>query len=124
MEQLLVHVERGRVPRYILAFGACLGLQAVVFHATRSLWVHIFMLPLTGIAQVCLSALGLSAEVGGVNASEGICLLSVGHIVYRVTFECTGIFALFLCTASILAFPVALTARLKGLLLVVPAFCA
>ena len=52
----------------------------------------------------------------------GYCELSLANVAYQVTFECTGIFALFMCVASVLAFPTTVSRRVKGLLLVVPAF--
>jgi len=124
MDLLTAHLGRTRVPRYVLAFGVWLALFAVMFHATRPFWVSFFMMPLAGIAEAGLSTLGLPANLGDPYASAGFCLLSVGTVVYRVTFECTGIFALFLCSASILAFPVTARARLQGLLLTIPAFVA
>jgi exosortase/archaeosortase family protein len=124
MDLLAIQLGRARVPGYVLAFAAWLALLAVLFHALRSYLVGFFMMPLAGVAEAALSMLGMPASLGDPYASAGFVLLSIGSIVYRVTFECTGIFALLLCSASILAFPVPLTKRLQGLLMAGPAFVA
>ncbi len=124
MDLLTAQLSRTRVPRYVLAFAAWLGLLAALFHVVRSQLVTFFMMPLASLAEAGLRVLGLPASLGDPFADAGFCLLTIGPVVYRVTFECTGIFALLLCSASVLAFPVPLSRRLQGLLMVLPAFVA
>ena len=110
--------------RFVASFIGWLAGFAVVFELSRTLWVHVYMLPLTHLARLALGLLGLPAQVVEPTATAVFCLLQVEDIVYRVTFECTGIFALFLCLACILAFPTRGLVRFQGLLLVIPAFAA
>ena len=51
-----------------------------------------------------------------------MCELAVDDVVYQVTFECTGIFALFMCLAAVLAYPASFSSKTRGIALVVPAF--
>ncbi len=108
--------------RFVASFIGWLAGFAVLFEVTRDAWVHLYMVPLTRLAQVALGLFGLPAKLVEPEAAAGFCLLQVEQVVYHVTFECTGIFALFLCVASVMAFPVRLSTRLQGLLLVIPAF--
>jgi exosortase/archaeosortase family protein len=115
---------RRQLSTYLLWFCLWIAGLALVFQWTRPLWVHAYMAPLTLVAETVLRGLGLQAAMGGPYVQEGLCTLAVSGVVYRVTFECTGLFALCMCIASILAFPTAPGARLRGLLFVVPAFAA
>lgn len=110
--------------RFVASFVAWLAGFAIVFELSRSLWVHLYMLPLTRLARLALGLFGLPAQLVEPEAAAGYCLLQVEEVIYRVTFECTGIFALFLCLACILAFPTRNEARWHGLLLAIPAFVA
>lgn len=114
---------RGRSSlRFVAAFAGWLGAFALLFEGGTTLWVRWYMVPLTRLAQGALALFGLPARLVEPVAGDPFCLLQVEQVIYRVTFECTGIFALFLCLASILAFPASWSARRRGVLLVVPAF--
>jgi exosortase/archaeosortase family protein len=120
--QAFAELRDGSSVRFVASFIAWLTGFAVLFETGRAAWVHLYMVPLTRVTQVGLGLFGLPAKLVMPDAGAGFCLLQVGQFVYQVTFECTGIFALFLCAASILAFPVSVSSRLQGLLVVIPAF--
>lgn len=124
MQLSLPYTGRHQVPRYLLTFIAWLGVLALQFAWTRPVWVDVFMLPVTAAAELGLQMLGLPAQMGQPRPEEGVCTLAVGPVLYLVNFECTGIFALFLCLASILAFPASWRARAEGVAFVLPAFLA
>ena len=108
--------------RFCVMFGIWLGVTGVLFEHWRTVWVDLFMVPVTSSAVLVLNFLGLQAQLNGLDATTGVCQLVLENVIYRVSFECTGIFALFLCLASVLAYPTRLTHRIKGLGLVIPAF--
>ena len=108
--------------RFVATFALLLGCMAVLFENWRAPWVDLFMYPVTYGAVSVLNALGIQAELSRLDQVGGACQLVLENVVYLVTFECTGIFALFICLASVLAFPVGPIHRVKGFGLVVPAF--
>ena len=108
--------------RFCAMFALWLGTTGVLFETWRRVWVDLFMYPVTYGAVLVLRSIGLQADLSGLDATTGVCHLVLESVVYRVTFECTGIFALFLCLASVLAYPTRVIHRIKGLGLVIPAF--
>ena len=108
--------------RFCAMFAIWLGATGVLFESWREVWVDLFMYPVTYGAVLALRFLGLQAELSGLDATVGVCSLALENVIYRVSFECTGIFALFLCLASVLAYPTRIVHRIKGLGLVIPAF--
>jgi exosortase/archaeosortase family protein len=119
-----MQAQRTGAIRFVAGFILWLAVLAVVFDLTRSWWVTGYMRPVTAAAAGGLRWLGQPASLAQVDYVDGVCLLAVEEVVYRVTFECTGIFALFLVTASILAFPARISERVNGVLMAVPAFTA
>lgn len=108
--------------RFLFGFAGCLILLAGAFEGLRPLLVHGYMWPVSRAAALVLNLLGIPASLGETEPQVGVCPLAVHGVIYLVTFECTGIFALFLCLAAVLGFPVPLGHRVRGVLLVVPAF--
>lgn len=124
MSTLLIQAQRSGSLRFVGSFFLWLIGLGVLFEATRAWWVSVYMRPIAASAAAALRLAGQPAALTHVGYAEGVCLLAVDQVVYRVTFECTGIFALFLVTASILAFPARPRERLQGLVMAVPAFVA
>ncbi|MBT3344546.1 MAG: hypothetical protein HN712_23125 [Gemmatimonadetes bacterium] len=124
MTPALTALQGRAVVRFVASFVAWLAGFAIVFEFSRDAWVNLYMVPLTRLARLALVLFGLPARIVETEAATAFCLLQVEGIVYRVTFECTGIFALFLCMACILAFPTQRQIRFQGLALVIPAFLA
>lgn len=109
-------------PRFVWFFALWLGVFALLFETGRGAFVHGFMYPVAVCTAGALRLLGIDAVLGQMQITAGMCHLAVESVVYRVTFECTGIFALFMCLAAVLAFPTGRRERLRGVLLVLPAF--
>ena len=108
--------------RFCVLFAVWLGGMAVAFQLLRPYLLFLYMEPLSTAAAWTLRQLGVPAHSSGPLLPVGICQLRVNEVVYWITFECTGIFALFLCLASVLAFPATLAAKSLGVALVAPAF--
>lgn len=122
MRDQVARAVREAGPRFFLFFLLWLGAFALLFEMRRTLFVHGFMYPVAACTAGALRLLGVDAMLGELQVSAGMCFLAVESVVYRVTFECTGIFALFMCLAAVMAFPAAKGARARGVALVVPAF--
>ena len=108
--------------RFCAFFAGWLGGMALVFELLRAHLVDFYMYPVSFVAAWLLQGLGIDARLGQTLLAAGVCQLAVRDIVYLVTFECTGIFALFMCLAAVLAYPASPCDKLKGVALVVPAF--
>ena len=108
--------------RFCLLFAAWLVAMALGFEWLRPYLVHVYMHPLSYAAVWLLEVLGMDARLGLLHLSAGMCELAVDDVVYQVTFECTGIFALFMCLAAVLAYPASFSSKTRGIALVVPAF--
>lgn len=110
--------------KFCTLFFAWLLVLAGVFELTRSLLVELYMYPISYVAAWILSGVGINAYLGETLLAAGVCQLAVSDILYLVTFECTGIFALFMCAASVLAYPASKWSKIKGISIVIPAFLA
>lgn len=110
--------------QFCTLFFAWLLVLAGLFELTRALLVELYMYPISYVAAWILSSMGINAYLGETLLASGVCQLAVSDILYLVTFECTGIFALFMCAASVLAYPASKMSKIKGISLVVPAFLA
>ena len=110
--------------QFCTLFFAWLLVLAGLFELTRSLLVELYMYPISYVAAWIISSMGINAYLGETLLASGVCQLAVSDILYLVTFECTGIFALFMCAASVLAYPASKMSKIKGISLVVPAFLA
>ena len=109
-------------PRFCLLFLAWLGVLAAVFELWRRHWVDLYMYPISSSAAFLLNAVGIGAELSAPILPEGVCQLALDNVVYRVSFECTGLFAFFICLACVLAYPTTVGTKIKGVFLVAPAF--
>ena len=108
--------------RFCAFFAVWLGGMALAFELLRAQLVNLYMYPISYVAAWLLTRLGVDARLGEALLASGVCQLAVSDIVYLVTFECTEIFALFMCLAAVLAYPASLIHKIKGVTLVVPAF--
>jgi exosortase/archaeosortase family protein len=108
--------------QFCALFVVWLGGLALLFELLRMPLVDFYMYPISYAAAWLLTGLGIDARLGEALLATGVCQLAVRDIVYLVTFECTGIFALFMCLAAVLAYPASLADKAKGVALVLPAF--
>ncbi|MFH1568200.1 MAG: hypothetical protein ABIL09_09400, partial [Gemmatimonadota bacterium] len=67
---------------------------------------------------------GVAAALDTSPLPAGYCVLSMERSLFHVTWECTGIFALFVYLAAVLAHPAPAARRARAALLGVPALFA
>lgn len=96
----------------------------MIFEVFPWLFQHFYMLPVSYAATACLQLLTVEAALDTASLPDGFCELILSRIVYRVTFDCTGIFALLSYVALTCAFPASGGQRLSGLVLGIPAVAA
>lgn len=110
--------------QFCALFAVWLAVFAGAFELARTLLVELYMYPISYVAAWILNGIGVQAALGNALLASGVCQLAVSDVVYLVTFECTGIFALFMCASSVLAYPASKVSKIKGISLVLPAFLA
>jgi exosortase/archaeosortase family protein len=107
-----------------LGFCALFGLHALFMAYALDRWDTALSLPwLQAISYTTarlLQMMGMTVSLGAVPGEYAI--LSMQHIVFHVTRECTGVYALGLYVAAVLSYPTILAQRLKALCWGVPAF--
>jgi exosortase/archaeosortase family protein len=110
--------------RFVALFVAYLALLGALFESVPALFQHLYMLPVAHLATALLQGLTLEAVLDTTQLANGFCELALSRIVYRVTFDCTGIFAVLVYTALTLAYPADARRRASGLALGLPAIFA
>ena len=115
-----LHSQR-RSLRFCLFFVACLGGLAVVFELSKSFFAWAYMYPVSSTAAGLLDLMAFEATLNTARMPLGFCELVLNQITYRVTFDCTGLFALLVFLSLTAAYPVTLRKKGVALLLGVPA---
>ncbi len=110
--------------RFLGLFAAALAGLGVLFEGVPSLFQQLYMLPVSHLATAILQVLSVDATLDTGHLQDGFCELAVSRIVYRVTFDCTGIFAVLAFTALTLAFPATTRQKAAGVALGLPAIFA
>ena len=110
-----------RALRFLLRFAAYLAVLAVAFELGHGPWAQGYMRPLASIAAGALRALSLPAYLDTSDLQLGSCELILRDLAYRVTFDCTGVFALLVFAALTGAYPATARQRLEALLTGLPA---
>jgi hypothetical protein len=89
-----------------LGFCLLFGLWAVVTAFTLERWDAVLSLPymsaISYVSALLLNTIGVPVTLGSVPGSFAI--LSVDHVVFHVTRECTGVYALGLYIAAVLSY--------------------
>jgi exosortase/archaeosortase family protein len=110
--------------RFLALFVTGMIGLGLVFEGVPTLFQQLYMLPVSHLATALLQILSVDAILDTGNLNDGFCELAVSRIVYRVTFDCTGIFAVIAFTALTLAFPATPRQKAAGVVLGLPAiFC-
>lgn len=107
--------------RFCALFAVYLTVLAVGFEYGQALWARVYMWPVAAAAAALLRLIGLEALLDLAALDQGYCELAVRQIVYRVTFDCTGVFALLVYGALVAAYPASARQRLEAVLTGVPA---
>ena len=107
-----------------VGFCALFALHALAMAWTLDRWDAALSFPwlqaISYTTHLLLSGLGLSVVLRSRPGDAAI--LSMEHIVFQVTRECTGVYALGLYVAAVMSYPATLTQRLKALSWGVPTF--
>lgn len=105
-------------------FHLLFGLWALATAFTLDRWDAALSLPymaaISSLSAALLDLIGIPVTLGSVPGSFAI--LSMDHVVFHVTRECTGVYALGLYVAAILSYPATLSQRLQALSWGLPSF--
>jgi len=107
--------------RFCGRFALFIVAQIVVYELLPTIFSTFHLLPISWLATQILVLIGVPAELVTRHLAAGFCRLDLAGAQYAVTHECTGILAVFVVGAAVMAYPVALRARVRGLALAVPA---
>ena len=103
--------------RFCAVFLAYVGLLALIFKHWEAAFGWLYLYPVSYAAAQLLDLIGLPVGLDASSLSLGFCRLLFGQIVFRIIFECTGIFTLLICLAAILAYPSSLVHKAWGVAL-------
>ena len=92
-----------------------------MFEHGQTIFGILYMYPISTTATFLLNLMGLRAWLSTASLPQGFCELGLEEIVYRVTFDCTGLFPLLVFLALVLAYPTSLVKKGNALLLGIPA---
>lgn len=113
-------VRRFETARQRLGFGLLFLAYLALLWGTLGwwqTWLGIgYLYPLSWAATRLLDLLGVSAILDPSLLSRGTCILVMERAVFHVTYDCAGLFALFVYVAAVLAHPAAVTWRAAGII--------
>ena len=110
--------------RFVALFALGLACLGSVFEAAPTVFQHLYMLPVSHLSTALLQAVTVDAIIDTSHLGDGFCELAVSRILYRITFDCTGIFAVLAFTSLTLAYPATWQHKASGLALGLPAIFA
>lgn len=108
--------------RFALLFVVHLLILSQVFDWIQDFFVNAYMYPVARMATALLNLVGVAVELDSSMLRGGFCDLLLNGAIYRVIHECTGIFALLVFVALLLAYPTSPLAKIQGVILGLPAF--
>ena len=110
--------------RFCLSIVFCVCLLALIFEQWQPLFGKGYLYPVSYAAALLLEQLGVQVELDASSIPLGFCILKLGKITFRIIYECTGIFTLFIFLAAVLAYPASIVQKGWGWMLGIPAFFA
>ena len=90
---------------------------SLLFEHWQFVFVSGYLHPVSIVVAMLLNAVGVDTQLDTASLSQGFCLLRMDKLTFRVIFECTGIFSLFIFSAATLAYPAPVVDKAWGLLL-------
>lgn len=90
---------------------------ALAFHQWESGVGPLYLYPVSWSAGALLDAIGISALLDAAQVTAGLCVLTMERAVFHVTYECTGVSALVIYLAAVLAHPTTARHRIAGVVL-------
>ncbi|MDA0336715.1 MAG: exosortase/archaeosortase family protein [bacterium] len=107
--------------RFLGLFVAGMVSLGVLFECLPVLFQQLYMSPVAHLSTSLLQAMSVDAVLDTGHLGDGFCELAVSRILYRITFDCTGIFAILAFTSLTLAYPATVRQRASGLAVGLPA---
>lgn len=111
-------------PGFAVLFITCLGLLSLGFSYGESALRRLYLYPVSLSAAALLDLLGVPTTLDTTSLAEGFCALVMEGVVFQVTHECAGIFALFIYLAAVFAYPAPMSHKVRGVLWGIPLFFA
>lgn len=105
-------------------FAASLTSLVLVFDQWEPVFGALYLHPVSWASAVLLDLAGVPAVLDAGPLDLGMCILTMEHIIFHVEHECTGLFALFIYLAAVLAYRAPVAHKVCGVLVGVPAFFA
>ena len=110
-----------RVLRFCFFFVVAFVVAATVFENLKGFFATTYMYPISYVATLLLNLISIPAELDIGQLPNGFCELVLRGLVYKVTFDCTGIFALLVYFALTVAYPVSHAKKAEALIIGGPA---
>ena len=104
---------------FVAVFLGFVVVLTTAFHEVPSVWHAVVLRPVSVVSYGILSAL-----LPTISLSAGVQFydLLLPEVTLRVTYGCTGIFALFILVSAVAAFPTTIRSKIRGLAWIVPVF--
>jgi exosortase/archaeosortase family protein len=109
---------------FLVRFVLCVSLPVWVLHEVPGLFGHTYLLPISWTTASALNALGIPSLLDHSMLALGFCIVETEFTLFRVEFECTGLFSLFVYQGAVLAYPTDLRRRAVGVVLGLVGFFA
>ena len=116
--------KQSRLWLYITVFIGIIIILTITFDALSFLYRPAVLVPISYSAYTILKIACIPITFSGPSGSLGFCDYILPDSVLQVTFGCTGIYALFILIAGIIAFPCSLRMKGTGIVLSIPLFYA
>ena len=109
-------------PGFCVVFVGCVGLLSLGFSYWESALRLLYLYPVSLSAATLLDFFGVQTTLDTASLAEGFCALVMEDVVFHVTHECAGIFALFIYLAAVCAYPARASHKVRGVLFGIPLF--
>jgi len=113
---LLTHRARNRLG-FCALFAAYVAALALAFEHWQSGLGPLYLYPVSWLAGQILDGIGIITLLDAGQMGAGYCVLSMERAVFHVTYECTGVTALIVYLAAVLAHPTSASHRCLGVVL-------
>lgn len=110
--------------RFCVLFGVYLAGLAGLFAAAEIFFAKIYLYPVSIGAHFGLSLAGVPTVLDASGLDSGYCILGLPTVTFRIIHECSGLFALFILIAGLMAYPAQWRQKLGGIAVGIAAFLA
>lgn len=113
---------KSRLWFYLIIFIIILIAFSATFDTLSFIYQPLILMPISYSGFLILKGIGIPVLFLGPVDVPGVCEYRLPQSILQVTFGCTGIFALFILIAGIVAFPGSLRSKGIGMLIALPIF--